>query len=81
MRTLRSPAFDHGSALRTPPAPDARSWDQLSAWLGDDGRTLDEPGTVSVLTPHGWTTARPGDWIILTVAGKFHVAVMAPDAS
>ena len=42
---------------------------------------LDEPGTVSVRTPHGWVTARPGDWIILTVAGKFHVAaVVSQDA-
>ena len=64
MRTPRRPAFDHGAALRTPPAHDTRSWTKLWLWLGD----------ASVRTPHGWTTARPGDWIILSVSGHFHVA-------
>jgi len=74
MRTPRRPAFDHGAALRTHPAHDTRSWTKLWLWLGDDGRALDEPGAASVRTPHGWTTARPGDWIILSVSGHFHVA-------
>jgi hypothetical protein len=74
MRPARSPAFDHGAALRTPPAHDQRSWAKLWAWLDERGRALDEPGTVSVQTPDGWTTARPGDWIVLTVGGRFYVA-------
>jgi hypothetical protein len=73
MRVARNPAFDHGAALRTPPAHDARGWERLWTWLGDDGAPLDEPGAVLVRTPVGWVAARPGDWIILTVAGKFHV--------
>jgi hypothetical protein len=74
MRTARNPAFDHGAAIRTPPAHDARNWAQLWLWLGDDGVAADTPGSVSVHTPQGWVTARPGDWIILTAAGRFHVA-------
>ena len=27
----------------------------------------------AIRTPVGWITARPGDWIILTVGGAFHV--------
>jgi hypothetical protein len=78
MRTAHSPAFDHGAALRTPPAHDARSWAKLWVWLGDDGRATNEPGAASVRTPQGWTIARPGDWIILTVGGRFHVAAGRP---
>jgi hypothetical protein len=74
MRPARSPAFDHGAALRTPPAHDARSWAKLWRWLGEDGQPTDEAGAVCVRTPDGWTIARPGDWIILSVSGRFHVA-------
>ena len=73
MSAARSPAFDHGAALRIPPAHDARGWAKLWAWLGDDAARLDEPGAVQVRTPMGWVKARPGDWIILTVAGTFYV--------
>jgi hypothetical protein len=76
MRPARSPAFNHGAALRTPPAHDARSWTKLWQWLGADGVALDEPGAASVRTPQGWITAWPGDWIILTVSGDFHVAAV-----
>ena len=78
MRAARSPAFDHGAALRTPPAHDRRSWAKLRLWLGESGREWDDPGTISVHTADGWTTARPGDWIILTVGGRFHVAAGKP---
>lgn len=74
MRPARKPAFDHGAALRTPPAHDQRSWAKLWLWLGDDGQALDEPGAVSVRTAEGRAVARPGDWIILSVSGRFHVA-------
>ena len=78
MKTARSPAFDHGAALRTPPAHDARNWARLYEWLGEDGCRHDTPGLVHVNTPLGWVVARPGDWIILSVAGKFHVGAAAP---
>jgi len=73
MTTARNIAFDHGAAIRTPAAHDKRGWSRLWTWLGEDGAALDEPGAVSVRTPVGWITARPGDWIILTVGGAFHV--------
>jgi hypothetical protein len=74
MTPARSPAFDHGAALRTPPAHDARSWRKLWQWLGEDGVAGEEAGSVHVRTPDGWMTARPGDWIVLSVSGRFHVA-------
>ncbi len=78
MRTAHSPAFDHGAALRTPPAHDAKSWTKLWLWLGDDGREREEAGSVEVRTLQGWAVARPGDWIILTVGGRFYVASGRP---
>jgi hypothetical protein len=74
MRAARNPAFDHGAALRVPPAHDAANWRKLRFWLGDDGRPTDEAGVVEVTTPNGLRVARPGDWIVLSVAGDFHVA-------
>jgi len=74
MRSARNPAFDHGAALRVPPAHDARGWRNLWAWLGAEGCALDEAGAVQVGTPNGPAVARPGDWIILSVSGAFHVA-------
>lgn len=74
MTTASKPTFDHGSAVRTPPARDTRNWAKLWLWLGDAGEARDEPGLVDVRTPDGWVTARPGDWIILTFGGCFHVA-------
>jgi hypothetical protein len=43
------------------------------AWLGEAGRCTDIVGVAEVLTPEGWTAAQPGDWLILTSAGRFHV--------
>jgi hypothetical protein len=74
MRTARNPAIDHGAALRVPPAHDAANWRKLRLWLGDDGRPTGEAGAVEVRTPDGPGVARPGDWIVLSVAGAFHVA-------
>ena len=74
MKSAVRPAFDHGSAVRTPPAEDVRNRSKLWQWLGEDGQADDEPGAVGVRTPHGWVTARPGDWIILTFGGSFYVA-------
>ena len=75
MKPVRSSAaFDHGAALRVPPAHDTRSWGKLWQWLGEDGQALEEPGAVKVATPDGSAIARPGDWIVLSHSGSFHVA-------
>ena len=73
-----SPAFDHGAALRVPPAHDARGWSRLWAWLGSEGQSVDAAGLVQVRTPVGWSIARPGDWIVLSVGGDYHVARSGP---
>ena len=75
MSNARNPDFDHGAAVRVPAAHDARNWAKLWQWLADDGQALDEPGVVSIRTAEGWVAAGPGDWIILTFGGDFHVAV------
>ena len=74
MRPKRNPSFDHGAALRVPPAHDARGWRNLTIWLGADGWPMDEAGAVEVSTPNGKAVARPGDWIVLSVSGAYHVA-------
>jgi hypothetical protein len=75
MRSARAnSAFDHGAALRVPPAHDLKSWRKLWMWLGDDAQAMTEAGSVQVSTPDGWTIAQPGDWIVLSVSGDFHVA-------
>jgi hypothetical protein len=78
MRASVSPAFDHGAALRVPPAHDARGWRMLMEWLGACGRSLDRPGLVVVTTASGETIATPGDWIVLSVGGAYHVARSSP---
>ena len=80
MRSARNSAIDHGAALRVPPAHDAANWRKLRMWLGDDGRSTEEVGCVEVTTPDGPSLARPGDWIVLSVAGAFHVAHAAQRA-
>jgi hypothetical protein len=74
MRRSRSPAFDHGAALRVPPPGDARSWGVLQQWLGAAAAMIDPGGLVQVATPEGCAVARSGDWIVLSVSGDFHVA-------
>lgn len=74
MRRAKTPPFDHGAALRVPPATDARNWQVLQMWLGDSALRIDESGLVQVATPAGQQVARPGDWIVLTSGGDFHVA-------
>ena len=74
MRSAQTPAFDHGAALRVPPAGDARNWQVLQMWLGDSALRIDDSGLVQVATPAGQQVARPGDWIVLTSGGDFHVA-------
>jgi hypothetical protein len=74
MRTSASPVFDHGAAIRVPPAHDGKAWRMLMIWLGDHGRRLDRPGLVEVTTPVGQSSAAPGDWIVLSVSGAYHVA-------
>ena len=50
MRSARSnPAFDHGAALRVPPANDTRNWHKLWAWLGDDAHAMTEAGITTSL--------------------------------
>ena len=71
----REPAFDHGAALRVPPANDARGWMNLLAWLGEAGGRLAAPGgVVQVRTAAGPMVACTGDWIVLSVSGDYHVA-------
>jgi hypothetical protein len=81
MRAFRNPAFDHGAALRVPPAHDVRNWRKLRLWLGEAGADAGETGVVTVDTPDGPQLARPGDWIVLSVGGRFHVACSAQRAA
>lgn len=74
MSSANAPRFDHGAALRVPPMQDAKNWRALSQWLGDAGGALDPSGTLKVRTAAGWAKAWPGDWIVLSVSGEFHVA-------
>jgi hypothetical protein len=66
--------FDHGAALRVPPRHDAKARHILWQWLGDEGCPLDDLGAVQVYTPFGPVIARPGDWIVLSHNGQYHVA-------
>jgi hypothetical protein len=72
------PRFDHGAALRVPPAHDAKGRSALWAWLGDAGSDANEPGCVRIHSAFGVLVARPGDWIVLSVSGDFHVARSSP---
>ncbi|MCI3132361.1 hypothetical protein [Phenylobacterium aquaticum] len=74
MRRSTPKAFDHGAALRVPGPEDSRSWRALQTWLGECGAMIDPSGLVQVATPLGQEVARPGDWIVLSVSGDFHVA-------
>ena len=74
MRASASAAFDHGAAIRVPPAHDRNGWRMLMIWLGDSGRPTDRAGLVEVTTPSGIAHAAPGDWIVLSVRGAYHVA-------
>ena len=69
-----APKFDHGAALRVPPPQDSKGRRALWQWLGDDGCPLDDRGAVQVSTAFGPVVARPGDWIVLSVSGQYHVA-------
>jgi hypothetical protein len=68
------PSFDHGAALRVPPAHDAASWRKLWMWLGEDACVVAEGAAVQVRTPDGQVVAHTGDWIVLSHSGAFHVA-------
>ena len=68
------PPFDHGAALRVPPAHDRKSWAVLWQWLGEDARAVSEASAVQVRTPEGPVVAHCGDWIVLSHSGAFHVA-------
>jgi hypothetical protein len=70
----QTPRFDHGAALRVPPRDDAQGRRALNLWLGDCGHPFDDRGAVQVSTPYGPAIAHPGDWIVLSVGGEFHVA-------
>ena len=75
MRAIRpTPKFDHGAALRVPPAHDAKGRRALFMWLGEAGCPFDDRGAVQVSTAQGAAVARPGDWIVLSVSSQFHVA-------
>lgn len=43
-------------------------------WLGPQGRRMDQPGAVEVDTPSGRRQAMPGDWIVLSFSGDYHIA-------
>jgi hypothetical protein len=49
----------------------------IPVWLGEQWRPAGDvrvvDGTASVNTPHGWETANPGDYIVLTEDGNLHV--------
>jgi len=76
---LQTPRFDHGAAIRVPPPHDAKGRGALWAWLGDAGCPFDDRGAVQVSTEIGVAVARPGDWIVLSVSGDFHVARSGAD--
>jgi hypothetical protein len=69
-----APKFDHGAALRVPPPHDSKARRVLWQWLGDEGCPLDDRGAVQVSTAFGPMVARPGDWIVLSHSGHYHVA-------
>jgi hypothetical protein len=71
MPTARK-TLDHGAALRVPPAHNIKAWTSLMGWLGDAGQLID-PGLVEVATPSGAHIAAPGDWIVLSASGSYHV--------
>ena len=77
----QTPKFDHGAALRVPPVHDAKGRTALWRWLGDDGHPFDDRGAVQVRTGQGAAIARPGDWIVLSVSGEFHVARSGADGA
>jgi len=66
-------ALEHGAALRVPPAHDAKGRLILMRWLGECGQVTDR-GLVKVTTPLGIDVAAPGDWIVLSASGAYHVA-------
>jgi len=76
MRVIQlHPPFDHGAALRVPPAHDQKSWAVLWQWLGEAARSVAEASAaVQVRTPEGPVVAHCGDWIVLSHSGSFHVA-------
>ena len=69
-----APKFDHGAALRVPSPHDSKARRVLWQWLGDEGCALDDRGAVQVSTAFGPVIARPGDWIVLSHNGQYHVA-------
>lgn len=69
-----NPPFDHGAALRVPPAHDQKHWAVLWQWLGEDAQLVAEGAAVQVRTPEGPVVAHCGDWIVLSHSGSFHVA-------
>jgi hypothetical protein len=72
MRTVRKTP-DHGAALRVPPAHDTQGWMVLLGWLGEAGQRVGQ-GEVEVATAVGAHVAAPGDWIVLSATGAYHVA-------
>ena len=66
--------FDHGAALRVPFPEDSFGWAALMVWLGGAGSRRGGAGTVQVATANGPTFATPGDWIVLSTNGDYHVA-------
>jgi hypothetical protein len=57
-----------------PPPHDSKARRVLWQWLGDEGCPLDDRGAVQVSTAFGPMIARPGDWIVLSHSGHYHVA-------
>lgn len=71
-----SAIFDHGAALRVPAPEDSFGWGALMMWLGEAGRRLGA-ACVRVSTATGDAVASPGDWIVLSASGEYHVAFSA----
>jgi hypothetical protein len=74
MNVSTATEFDHGAAIRVPAAQDRKGWRSLMTWLGANGRVSGQAGIVEVDTPFGSVSAGPGDWIVLSFRGVYHVA-------
>ena len=74
MRAQKTYLLDHGAALRVPSSSDLKGREAFWLWLGQAGCPFDSGGAVQVSSVDGPIIALPGDWIVLSFIGTFHVA-------